>query len=146
MNNSFSLEQIAKTGYLNGDLIMRQNKLDILAKFMEIKSLNPKLKRSEVARELKILSSFLQRYRREINMHSPYRLSSSNTNTRKQKISNHTEHDLKMTSNDVKKTWKENDKTVSKKVKTKNNWRGGNPNDDNPTQGNFVFEKTFPSQ
>ena len=44
MNNIFSLEQIAKTGDLNADLIMRQYKLDKMAKFMENKSVNPKLK------------------------------------------------------------------------------------------------------
>ena len=43
---------------------MRQYKLDKMAKFMEIKSVNPKLKQSEIARELKISSSTLQRYRR----------------------------------------------------------------------------------
>ena len=34
---------------------------------MEIKSINPKIKQSEIARELKISSSTLQRYRRELN-------------------------------------------------------------------------------
>ena len=43
MNNTFPLEQIAKTGDLNADLVMRQYKLDEMAKFMEIKSINPKL-------------------------------------------------------------------------------------------------------
>ena len=83
--------------------MMRQYKLDKMARFMEIKTFNPNLKQSEKARELAITTSTLQRYRREINMHSPYRiLQSSNTNTRKQKTSNHTEHDRKMTSNDLK--------------------------------------------
>ena len=74
MNNSFSLEQIAKTGDLNADLIMRQFRLDKMAKFMEITSINPKLKQSEIAKELAISTSTLQRYRREINMHSSYRI------------------------------------------------------------------------
>ena len=46
MNNNFSLEQIAKTGDLNADLILRQNKLDEMAIFMEIKSGNPKFKKN----------------------------------------------------------------------------------------------------
>ena len=54
MNYIFSSEQIAKTGDLNVDLILRQNKLDKLAKFMEMKSINLKLKQSERARGLKI--------------------------------------------------------------------------------------------
>ena len=57
-------------------------------------------------------------------MHSPYRiLQSSNTNTRKQKSSKESEHDLKMTLKDLNEV----DKPVSKKLKTKNNLRGGDP-------------------
>ena len=74
MNNSFSLKQITKTGDLNADLIMRQNRLDRKAKLMEIKSINSKLKQSEIAKYLEISSSTIQRYRREINTLSPYRI------------------------------------------------------------------------
>ena len=74
----------------------RQYKLDKTAKFMEIKSIKPKLKQSEIATELKISSTTLQRYRRELNMLSPYRIPpSSNANRGKQKTLNHTDHDLK---------------------------------------------------
>ena len=69
---------------------------------MEIKSVNPKLKQSDIARELKISSSTLQRYRREIKMLRPYKIPlSSNTCTEKQKTSKRTEHEFKMTSNDA---------------------------------------------
>ena len=96
---------------------------------MEIKSANPKLKQSEISTELKISSSTLQRYRRELNMLSPYSLPpSSKTHLRKQKTSNHSEHVLKMTSNDLKMNSNdENDKPVLKKVKSKNSLRGGDP-------------------
>ena len=105
MNKIFSLEQKTKTGDLNADLIMRQNKLDKMADSMEIKSINQKMKRPEVAKELAISTSTLQRYRREINMHYPSRkLQSSNIHTTKEKASNHIEPDLKMTSNDLKMT------------------------------------------
>ena len=86
------LEQIAKTGDLNADLIMRQYKLDKMANFMMNMSNNPKMKQSEIARELKLSSSTIQRYRREINMLSRYRIPpSSNAHTRKQRTSNHSE-------------------------------------------------------
>ena len=88
MKNSSSLEEIAKTGDLNADLIMKQYKLDKMAKFMEIKSINPKLKQSEIAKLLAISTSTLQRYRREINMLSPYRIPPSNNHTRKHRNSN----------------------------------------------------------
>ena len=50
---------------------------------MEIKSNNLNLKQSEIAKELKMSCSTLQRFRREINMLSPHRIPpSSNTHTR----------------------------------------------------------------
>ena len=52
-----------------------------------------------------------------------------------------------MTSNDLRLTSKdENDKAVSKKVKSKNNLKGGVPNDDDPFVGRDLFEQTFSCQ
>ena len=39
-----------------------------MAKIMEMKSINPKLKQSETAKEMKISTTTTQRYRREKNM------------------------------------------------------------------------------
>ena len=50
MNNTFSLEQIAKTGEFNAKLTRRQYGLDKNEKVVEIKSVNPKLKQSEIAK------------------------------------------------------------------------------------------------
>ena len=75
MNNSYSLYQIQITNNFNADLIMRQYKLDKIAKFMEIKSNNPKLKQSENAKLLELSSSTtIQHYGKEINKPSPYRI------------------------------------------------------------------------
>ena len=74
---------------------MRHYKLDKMANFMEIKCINPKLKQSEIAREMKRSPSTLQRYRKEMKTFSPYRI--PNTHTRKQKSSG---FDHKMTSKD----------------------------------------------
>ena len=83
MKNTFLLKQRVETGDLNADLKRRQYKLDKMSKFMQIKSINPKFRQSEIVEELALSTSTLQRYRREINMHSPYRISqSSNTNTK----------------------------------------------------------------
>ena len=54
MNNTFSLEQISKTGNLNADLILRQYKLDIMARFMERKSECPRLTQEQICKELGI--------------------------------------------------------------------------------------------
>ena len=75
-----------------------------MARFMEIKFFNPRLKQDQTAKELGCSSSTLQRYRQDINTLSPYRIPPIN-NKRKKKITNR-EHDLErpqMTSNDLKR-------------------------------------------
>ena len=66
MNNTFSLEQISRAGTLDANLLLRQHKLDLMARFMDIKSVNQKLKQKEIARELGFSISTSQRYRQYI--------------------------------------------------------------------------------
>ena len=103
MNYTSSLEQKSKTGTLDSKLILRQHKLDLLARFMEKKAVHTKLKQNQTAKELGCSSSTIQRYRNDINMLSLYRIP-PNTNKRKQKLSN-CYHDLErpqMTSKNLK--------------------------------------------
>ena len=112
MNNSFSLQQIQKTSNLGANLISRQYKLNLMADFMRVKYENPKMKQSEIANQLGLSSSTVQRYRNDINMLCPYRIQPNNTNKRTKKVKNndfvnnsHDETDVKrpqMTSNDIK--------------------------------------------
>ena len=44
MNNTFSSQQISKTSSLDFNLITRQYKSNLIAKFMQVKSENPKRK------------------------------------------------------------------------------------------------------
>ena len=72
-----------------------------MAKFMEIKSINPKLNQSEKAKELAISTSTLQRYSGELNMHSPLKIIQSTKvaqeNKRLQTILSMTSRCLQMT-------------------------------------------------
>ena len=112
MNNSFSLQQIQKTSNLDANLISRQYKLNLMADFMKVKYENPKLKQSQIADQLSLSTSTLQRYRNHINMLSPYRITPTNNNKRAKKALNtnfhndpYREPDVKrpqMTSNDFK--------------------------------------------
>ena len=120
MNNSFSLQQIQKTSNLDANLISRQYKLNLMADFMRVKYENPKMKQSQIANQLGLSSSTLQRYRNDINMLSPYRINPNNVKkrTKKAKIDDIT--DLKrpqMTSNDVKTTSNETVKNKKNKLK-----------------------------
>ena len=111
MNNSFSLQQIQKTSNLDANLIARQYKLNLMADFMKLKYKNPRMKQSEIANQIGLSTSTLQRYRNDVNMLSRYRINPNITNKRKKKTSNgifdndsHHESDVKgpqMTSKDL---------------------------------------------
>ena len=123
MNNNFSLQQVQKTSNLDANLISRQYKLNLMADFMKVKYENPRMRQSEIANQLGMSSSTLQRYRNDINMLSPYRINPNNTNKRSKKAKIEDIGDLKrpqMTSNNVKTTSNE---TV--KNKKKNKLKGG---------------------
>ena len=114
MNNSFSLQQISRTGNFDSILISRQYKQNLMADFMRLKYENPKLKQSEIADQLSYLTSILQRFRNEKNMLSPYTIQPNNKNKQTKKTSNtnfdknsHREPDVQrpqMTSNELKAT------------------------------------------
>ena len=134
MNNNFSLQQIQKTSNLDANLISRQYKLNLMADFKRVKYENPKLKQSEIANQLGMSSSTIQRYRNDINMLSPYRINPNNTKKRSKKVkitdfdnNSHDEADVKrlqMTSNDLKKPQSKSNENI-KKTRTKNNLKGG---------------------
>ena len=71
MNNTFSLQEISQTRNLDSNLISRQYKLNLMAGIMEIKSINPKPKQNEIAKDLGFSSSTLKRHRSDLNMLSP---------------------------------------------------------------------------
>ena len=120
MNNSFSLQQIQKTSNLDANLISRQYKLNLMADFMRIKHENPRMKQFEIANQLGMSSSTLQRYRNDINMLSPYRITPNNTKKRSKKAKIDDNKDLKrpqMTSNDLETNSKEQVKNKKNKLK-----------------------------
>ena len=131
MNNSFSLQQIQKTSNLDANLISRQYKLNLMADFMKVKNENPKMKQSQIANQIGLSTSTLQRYRHDINMLSPYTINPNNTKKRSKKALNtdfdknfHHESEVKrpqMTSNDLRRpqsTLIENSKKTKTKLKS----------------------------
>ena len=95
MKNSYSSQQISKTGNLDSTSISRQYKLNL-------KYEKPKLKQSEIANQLGYPRSTLQRYRNDLNMVSPHMIQPNYTNKRTKKASNtnfdnnsHSEADVK---------------------------------------------------
>ena len=86
MNNNFTLQQKSRTCNLDSDLIPRQNKLNLMADFLRLKYENPKLKQSEKAKQLCHSTSTLQRYSNDINVLSPHRDRSDNTDKHQKRL------------------------------------------------------------
>ena len=59
-----------------------------MADFMRVKYENPRMNQSQIANQLGLSSSTLQRYTNDINMLSPYRIQSDNTKKRSKKAKN----------------------------------------------------------
>ena len=135
MNNSFSLQQIQKTSNLDANLISRQYKLNLMADFMRVKYENPKMKQSQIANQLGLSSSTLQRYRNDINMLSPYRINPNNVKKRPKKAKIDDNGDLKrpqMTSIDSETNSKEPVKNKKNKLK------GGSIQESDEINGHYL--------
>ena len=120
MNHTPSLNEISKTANMDPNLLTRHYKLKLMNDFMYMKYQNPKLKQSELANNLNMSSSTIQRYRNDINMQSPYRINPNNVKKRTKKPKIDDIGDLKrpqMTSNDVKTTLNETVKNKKNKLK-----------------------------
>ena len=120
MNNTPSLNDINKTSNMNPNLITRHYKLKLMNNFMHIKYQSPKMKQSEIANQLDISASTLQRYGNDINMLSPYIINTNNVKKRPKKVKIDDIGDLKrpqMISNDLKTTSNETVKNKENKLK-----------------------------
>ena len=82
MNNILSLKDLFRTSNLDASLLSRQYKLNLMADFMRMKYENPKMKQSEIAKQLSHSTGTLQRIRNDINMLSPYKIHPNTTNKR----------------------------------------------------------------
>ena len=126
--NTPSLAELNKTANMDPNLLTRHYKLKLMNGFMNIKYQNPKMKQSEIANQLNMSTSTIQRQRNDINMLSPYRINPNNVKKRpkKAKIDENVNHkrgsvDLdrpQMTSND-------------KKTKSKNVLKAGSLKEEN---------------
>ena len=54
-------------------MIIRQDKVDLMCKFTEVKPNNPKLTQKEIAKRIGFPDSTLSRYRKGVIMTSPYK-------------------------------------------------------------------------
>ena len=135
MDNIPSLNVINKTAHMDPNLLTRHYKLKLMNDFMYVKYQNPKTKQSEIANELNLSSSSVQRYRKDINMLSPCRINPNNTKKQSKKAKINDIDDLKRpqtTSNDLKTTSNE---TVKNK---KNKLKGGSLQEDDEINEHYL--------
>ena len=128
-NSTPSLSEINKIANMNPNLITKYYKIKIMNDFMNVKYQNPKLKQSEIASQLNMSTSSIQRQRNDVIMNSPYRINPNNVKKRQKKAKIDDNGDLnrpQMTSNNLKTTSNDN-----KKTKIKNNLKGGSIQEDN---------------
>ena len=74
--NNYSLSQISKTANFDSNLITRYYKPDKMAEFMKTKSNNPKMTQKEICNQVGLSDRTISRFRKNIDMISPYKLSS----------------------------------------------------------------------
>ena len=113
MNHTPSLNEINKNSTMDPNMLTKYYKLKLMNDFMYMKYQNPKLKQSVLANNLNMSSSTIQRYRNDINMLSPYRISPNNVKKRTKKAKIDDIGDLKrpqMTSIDSETTSNESNK------------------------------------
>ena len=95
MSKNFNIDQLNKSEKIDPNSINRLYKLNIMCKFMEIKSNNPKLTQKEVSKQLGFSDNSIKRYRDDIHMNSPYNRNNYKKRATKQKPTTITENHSK---------------------------------------------------
>ena len=85
MNNTPSLNEINKNSTMNPNMLTKYYKLKLMNDFMNIKYQNPKMTQSEISSQLNMSPSTIKRYRNDINMVSPYKISPNNVKKQQKK-------------------------------------------------------------
>ena len=86
MNNTPSLNERIKNSAMDPNMLTKYYKLKLMKDFMNIKHQNPKMTQLEISSQLNMSSSTIKRYRNDINMLSPYRISPNNIKKRSKKL------------------------------------------------------------
>ena len=128
MNNTPSLNEINKNSTMDPNMLTKYYKLKLMNDFMNIKYQNPKMTQSEISSQLNMSPSTIKKYRNDVNMLSPYRISPNNVKKQQKKtkiVKNGDPKRAQMGSNDLKTT------SNDKKTKSKNVLKAGSVQEEN---------------
>ena len=138
MNNTPSLNEINKNSTMDPNMLTKYYKSKLMNDFMIIKYQNPQMTQSEISTQLNMSPSTIQRYRNDINMLSPYRISPNNVKKQQKKTKIDNNGDLtrpQLTSNDLKTT------SNDKKTKSKNVLKAGSVQEENIESNEHYLDK-----
>ena len=113
MNNTTSLNELNKNSTMDPNMLTKYYQLKLMNDFMNIKYQNPKMTQSQISSQLNMFPSTIKRYRNDINMLSPYRISPNNVKKQQKKIKIDNNGDPKraqMTSRQLQMIKKQNQK------------------------------------
>ena len=130
MNKRFSYDSLLKSRSIESNDIIRTIKLYRCCDFMEEKYNNPKLTQKQICNQLGFSDRTIRRYRDDIKLDSPYRISNNKKKTPKNKTSSLTE---------------EHSKSVPNKKSKIKVMKGGNIPDIHTISGKELIEHTFES-
>ena len=108
--------------------------------FLNVKYRNPKMKQSEIATQLKISTSSIQRQRNEINMNSPYRINPNNVKKRSKKVKIDGNNDIRRGSVDLNRPQMTSN---DKKTKSKNVLKAGSVQEENIEINEHYLDKSL---
>ena len=124
--NNFTIDMAVKSENLISNSKLRLYKQNMMLKFMEIKSNEPRLTQKQICNQLGYSDSTIKRYRDNIQMDSPYDRNNYKKRTTKRK----TNTNISSTQDPPKNG---NSKTTNKKTKNII-LKGGDPNNEQPFQ------------
>ena len=136
--NTPSLNDINKIANMDPKLITRYYKIKTMNDFMNIKYHNPRMKQCDIASQLSLSASSIQRQRDDINMLSPYRINPNNVKKRTKKVKIDENNDLKRGSDDLKRPQMTSN---DKKTKSKNVLKAGSVQEENIVINEHYLDK-----
>ena len=135
MSSNFTIDQLTESETLDPNSIYRIYKLNIMCKFMENKSNNPKLTQKEISKQLGFSDNTIKQYRDEIHMKSPYNRSNYKKRATKQKPNTITGDQSKNQSS----------KSITNKKSKNIDLKGGDPTNVYMS-GKELIEQAFPKE
>ena len=141
MNNKFPIDQRSKSESIDSNSINRLYKINT----MQIRSNNREMTQKQICKDLKISDSTIKRYRKDINMDSPY--NRNNYKKKKPKQPTDTKTEIISENENTKAVIDESSKIkiIEKRVKNrlKNEIKGGNISDSHILSSKEIIDYAF---